>query len=141
MAAEMLVQQRIKHLESKKQADNTVIKHLSKLTSSLNESKAEKCQNRLEKLVRDRERLPVSPREQPRRQAAAEVEYYHPDSEDLDSSDDSSSSVELEELLDTPYGVLVTDTENISGVDKKEFRAETKKKRKHITNPRTYFCA
>ena len=37
----------------------------------------------------------------------------------------------------TPYGFLVTDTENISGIDKEEFRAKTKRKRKHITKPRS----
>ena len=111
-------------------------KRLSKLTRSFHESKAEKYKKRLEKLDRDRERLPVTPREQPHRKAAAEVDYYHPDSEDLDSSDDSSSSIDLDELLHTPYGVIVTDTENISGVDKDEYREKTKKKRKHITKPR-----
>ena len=80
--------------------------------------------------------MPVSRCEQPRRQAAAEVEYYHPDSEDLDNSNDSSSSIDLDELLHTPYGVIVTDNENISGVDKDEYREKTKKKRKHITKPR-----
>ena len=81
--------------------------------------------------------MPVIPRKQPRREAAAEFDYCHSDSEDLDS-DVSTSSVGLEQLVsDTPYGFLVTDTENISGIDKEEFRAKTKRKRKHIKKPRS----
>ena len=112
-------------------------KHLSNITRSIHESKAEKCINRLERLDRDRKRLPVSPRKQPRREAAAEFDYCHSDSEDLDS-DVSTSSVGLEQLVsDTPYGFLVTDTENISGIDKEDYSAKAKRKRKRITKPRS----
>ena len=94
----------------------------------------------MEKLVRERGRLTVTPCEQPQRRDAAEVDYYQSDPEDLDSSDDSASSVGLEELIDPniPYGVLVTDTEqHFSGVDRDEYRDKTRKKRKHITQPRS----
>ena len=53
------------------------------------ESKAEKTRNVKEKLDRDWERIAVTPRKQPPREAAAaELEYIemcHSDSEDMDS--------------------------------------------------------
>ena len=94
---------------------------------------AEKCKTNKEKLDRDRERLAVSPRQQPRREAAADLDYCHSDSEDLDS-DVSTDSYGYEQVMSGNYGFLVTDTENISGIDHEEFRAKTKKKRQ--LNPR-----
>ena len=73
--------------------------------------------------------MPVSPRVQPLRQAAVEVEYFNPDSEDAGSSDNSTSPMDLDELLDTNYGASVTDTEHFAGVEKDEYREKAKKKR------------
>ena len=44
------MEQRIKHLGSKEQADDRVIKQLSKLKSSISESRAETDKNRLKKI-------------------------------------------------------------------------------------------
>ena len=121
LAAEMLAEQRKKRL--------------SNITRSIHEFRDEKYNNRLEKLDRGRKRLPVSPRKQPHREAAAELDYCHSDSEDMDS-DVSTDSLGYEEVIGK-YGVQVTDTEINeinSGVDREEFRDKTKKKRKFIRN-------
>ena len=80
--------------------------------------------------------MPVSPRKQPRREVTAEFDYCHPDSKDLDS-DVITDSCGYEQVVSGTYGFMVTDTENISGIDKEEFRAKTKKRRKHIKKPRS----
>ena len=75
------------------------------------ESKAQKIKIIKEKLSKDRERVVVTPRKQPPREAAAaELDYCHPDSEDMDS-DVSTDSFGYEEVMGN-YGDGVTDTED-----------------------------
>ena len=89
------------------------------------------------------ERVAVSLRKQPPREAAAaaELEYIemvHSESENLDS-DLSSDSCGLEDAWGK-CGAYCTDTEFHeinSGVDRDEFREKTKKKRNCIRNPRS----
>ena len=88
------------------------------------ESKAEKTKSIKEKLDRDRERVAVTPRKQPPKEAAAaaEYDYCNTDSEDCDS-DISSDSLRYEEVMGK-HGDGVTDTEFYefnSGVDRAEF--------------------
>ena len=126
LALEMLEEQRKEHLNNN-------------MARCILESKAEESISIKEKLDRDRERAAVSPRKQPPREAAAaELDYCHSDSEDMDS-DVSTDSLGYEEVIGK-YGVQVTDTEINeinSGVDREEFREKTKKKRKFIRKPRS----
>ena len=52
---------------------------ISNMARSILDSKAEICKSNREKLDRDRERLAVRPRQQPRREAAAYLDYCHAD--------------------------------------------------------------
>ena len=106
--------------------------HTTKLQHSLAAAAAEKAQEKLAKVIRNREvGLRVEPRVQPPRQVAHEIEYYHIDSEgDVSSDNDSVASIEYQDLLAMTWGLSsYTDTEHPSGVEEEEYQEKTKKKK------------
>ena len=127
----MLMQQRVETV-GKRKADKIVARHLSSLTCSINDAKAEKQQKRMEKLVRERKIMPLSPRERPRRKTVVDIDYYIPDSENALSSSDDDSSMDLNRILGTHGGVLLSQTLNfLVGLKK----MSTGRKQKRIEIP------
>ena len=117
--------------------------------------KAEKAKIAQDKLAKVKEKISVTPRKQPPREAAAaaaaaeeeeeeesECELVHSDSEDIQSesdiSNESTDSYGYDEVLKSMVSYC-TDSEYqdlLSGVDKEEFNERHKEKIKFLKQPR-----